>query len=170
MPSPELKTIIVMGVSGSGKSHIGSRLAATLGALFEDGDDFHPPSNKAKMSAGTPLTDADRKPWYDILRQRIETMRHTAPLYILACSALKTSYRQWLRSGDAPEALRFVLLDGTRELIHQRMSARKGHFMPLSLLESQLATLETSPDLVRVSISGTPDEIVADILQKLTPP
>lgn len=156
-----------MGVSGSGKSHIGSLLAAHLSATFEDGDDFHPLANKAKMAAGTPLTDEDRRPWYDTLRRRIEDMRHTTALYILACSALKASYRRWLRAEDAPETLRFVFLEGGRELIHRRMGARQGHFMPLSLLESQLATLETSPDLVGVPITGTPEEIVADILKKL---
>lgn len=164
---PDLKTIIIMGVSGSGKSVIGGLLATKLGTTFEDGDDFHPPSNKAKMSAGTPLTDDDRWPWYAVLRQRIEAMRHDTPVYILACSALKPTYREKLRAGDAPETLRFVLLEGTRELIHSRMAARKGHFMPLSLLESQLATLQPTPDLIRVSIDNTPEKIADDVLRKL---
>lgn len=168
MLHPDLKTIIIMGVSGSGKSVVGSLLASKLEAVFEDGDDFHPPSNKAKMSTGTPLTDDDRWPWYAVLRQRIEDMRHATPVYILACSALKPIYRDKLRAHDAPETLRFVLLDGSRELITARMAARKGHFMPLSLLESQLATLDPTPDIIRVSIEGTPEEIVADILQKLS--
>lgn len=168
MLHPDLKTIIIMGVSGSGKSVVGSLLASRLDAVFEDGDDFHPPSNKAKMSTGTPLTDDDRWPWYAVLRQRIEDMRHGTPVYILACSALKPIYRDKLRAHDAPETLRFVLLDGSRELITARMAARKGHFMPLSLLESQLATLDPTPDIIRVSIEGTPEEIVADILQKLS--
>ena len=167
MPSPDLKTIIIMGVSGSGKSVVGRLLAAKLDATFEDGDDFHPPANKAKMSAGTPLNDDDRWPWYAVLRQRIEDMRHVTPIYILACSALKPIYREKLRAHDADQTLRFVLLDGSRELISSRMAARKGHFMPLSLLESQLATLEPTPDLIRVPIDGTPEEIVADIVQKL---
>lgn len=156
-----------MGVSGAGKSVIGSLLAAKLDAVFEDGDDFHPPENKAKMSSGTPLTDDDRWPWYAVLRQRIEDMRHATPIYILACSALKPIYRDRLRAHDAPETLRFVLLDGTREIITARLAGRKGHFMPPSLLDSQLATLEPTPDLIRVSIERTPEEIVADILQKL---
>ncbi|MFO1486171.1 MAG: gluconokinase [Verrucomicrobiaceae bacterium] len=167
MLSPDLKTIVIMGVSGSGKSVVGGLLAAKLDATFEDGDDFHPPENKAKMSTGTPLTDEDRWPWYAVLRQRIEDMRHVTPVYILACSALKPVYREKLRAHDAPETLRFVLLDGSRELIHGRLAARKGHFMPLSLLESQLATLEATPDLIRVPIDGTPEEIAADILRKL---
>lgn len=165
--SSELRTIIVMGVSGSGKSVVGSLLAEKLGGVFEDGDDFHPLSNKAKMSAGTPLTDEDRWPWYAVLRQRIEEMRGLTPVYVLACSALKPIYREKLRADDPENTLRFVLLDGTRELITARMAARKGHFMPLSLLDSQLATLEPTPDITRVSIDATPDAIVEDILQKL---
>lgn len=168
LPLPsELRTIIVMGVSGSGKSVVGSLLAEKLGGVFEDGDDFHPLSNKAKMSAGTPLTDEDRWPWYAALRQRIEEMRALTPVYILACSALKPTYREKLRADDPPNTLRFVLLDGSRELITTRMAARKGHFMPLSLLDSQLASLDPTPDLTAVSIDATPDAIVADILQKL---
>ena len=165
--SPDLRTIIIMGVSGSGKSVVGSLLAQQLDAVFEDGDDFHPASNKAKMATGTPLTDEDRWPWYAVLRQRIEDMRHLSPVYILACSALKPIYRDKLRAHDADSTLRFVLLDGSRDLINRRMAARQGHFMPLSLLESQLATLEATPDLVRVSIDQTPEQIVADIRQKL---
>jgi len=165
--SPELRTIIIMGVSGSGKSVVGRLLAQKLDAVFEDGDDFHPASNKAKMATGTPLTDDDRWPWYAVLRQRIVEMRHLTPVYILACSALKPIYREKLRAHDADAALRFVLLDGSRDLICSRMAARQGHFMPLSLLESQLATLEATPDLVRVSIDPTPEQIVEDIRQKL---
>ncbi len=166
LPS-NLKTIIVMGVCGCGKSLVGSLLAAKLGGVFEDGDDFHPPSNKAKMSAGTPLTDDDRWPWYAVLRQRIEAMRDTTSIYVLACSALKPIYRDKLRAHDADATLRFVLLEGSRELIASRLAARKGHFMPPALLDSQLATLETTPDLIRVSIDQTPEQIVDDILQKL---
>lgn len=169
MLHPDLKTIIIMGVCGSGKSVIGSMLASKLDATFEDGDDFHPASNKAKMSAGTPLTDEDRWPWYAVLRQRIEDMRHVTPVYILACSALKSSYRDKLRAHDAPETLRFVLLDGSQDLIAGRLEQRKGHFMPPALLTSQLATLEPTPDLIRVSIDPTPEEIVADILRQLSP-
>jgi gluconokinase len=167
MLNHDLKTIILMGVSGCGKSLIGSLLAAKLEGVFEDGDDFHPPANKAKMSAGTPLNDDDRWPWYATLRQRIEDMRHLTPIYVQACSALKPIYRDKLRAHDAPETLRFVLLDGTQELIAARLAARKGHFMPPSLLASQFATLELTPDVVRVSIDQTPEQIVNDIIQKL---
>lgn len=167
MLNPDLKTIIVMGVSGCGKSRIGSLLAARLDGVFEDGDDFHPPANKAKMSSGTPLTDDDRWPWYAILRQRIEDMRHVTPNYVLACSALKPVYRDKLRAHDSDGTLRFVLLEGSRELIATRLAARKGHFMPPTLLDSQLATLEPTTDLIRVSIDQSPDQIVDDILLKL---
>ncbi|WP_395740714.1 gluconokinase [Prosthecobacter sp.] len=167
MLNPDLKTIIIMGVSGCGKSVTGSLLAAKLDGVFEDGDDFHPASNKAKMSAGTPLNDEDRWPWYATLRQRIEDMRHLTPIYVLACSALKPIYRDRLRAHDSAETLRFVLLDGTQELIASRLAGRKGHFMPPSLLESQLATLDVTPDVIRVPIDQTPEEIVSDIIQKL---
>ncbi len=167
MLTSDLKTIIIMGVSGSGKSLIGNLLAAKLDGLFEDGDDFHPLSNKAKMSAGTPLNDEDRWPWYAALRQRIEDMRHVTPIYVQACSALKPIYRDKLRAHDQLETMRFVLLDGTQELIASRLAARKGHFMPPSLLESQLATLDPTPDVIRVSIDQTPEQIVNDIIQKL---
>lgn len=167
MLNPDLKTIIIMGVSGSGKSVVGSLLAEKLGGVFEDGDDFHPPSNKAKMSAGTPLNDDDRWPWYATLRQRIEDMRHLTPIYVLACSALKPVYRDKLRAHDPEGTLRFVLLDGTKDLIASRLAARKGHFMPPSLLESQLATLDPTPDVLRVSIDQTPEQIVNDIIRQV---
>jgi gluconokinase len=156
-----------MGVSGSGKSVIGQKLAQRLGGVFDDGDDFHPPANKAKMSTGTPLTDEDRWPWYAVLRHRIVDLRGTTPVHIVGCSALKTIYRDKLRGDDVPGQIAFVLLDGSRELITERMAARKGHFMPLSLLESQLATLQITPDLIRVSIEDSPDEIVEKIVKRL---
>ena len=160
-------TIILMGVSGSGKSLVGQKLAQCLGGVFDDGDDFHPPANKAKMSTGTPLTDEDRWPWYATLRQRIVDLRGTTPVHILGCSALKPIYRDKLRGDDDASQIAFVLLDGSRELITERMAARKGHFMPLSLLESQLATLHITPDLIRVSIEPSPDEIVEEIVRRL---
>lgn len=161
-------TVIVMGVSGCGKSVVGSLLAERLGGVFDDGDDYHPPANKAKMSAGTPLTDEDRWPWYATLRQRIVDIRGKTPVHVLGCSALKPVYRDRLREGDSDKEIAFVLLDGSRELITSRMAARKGHFMPLSLLESQLATLQPTPDLIRVSIDATPEEIVTRIIEQLS--
>ncbi len=162
------QTIIIMGVSGSGKSLIGSMLAERLGGVFEDADDFHPASNKAKMSAGTPLTDEDRWPWYAILRQRILEMRDKTPCYLLACSALKAAYRDKLRDDDAPRNLAFVYLQGSRQLIGERIGARKGHFMPPALLDSQFATLEEPvEDAIVVSVDGAPEEIVETVLGEL---
>lgn len=156
-----------MGVCGCGKTLIGSLLAQRLGGVFEDADDFHPPENKAKMTAGTPLTDEDRWPWFRILRDRIGEMRDKTGCYILACSALKQSYRDFLRGGDPHETLEFVFLKGSRELIGTRMAARKGHYMPTTLLDSQFAILEEPVDALVVSVEPMPDEIVAGILQRL---
>ena len=156
-----------MGVSGCGKSLIGSMLAKKLGGVFEDADDFHSVANKAKMSAGTPLIDEDRWPWYATLRARIEEMRGQTPVYVLACSALKAIYRDRLRNGDSSAKIVFVLLNGSREAIFERLAARKGHYMPASLLDSQLAILEPTPDLTTVSLEQTPEQIMAEILEKI---
>ncbi|MDZ4286937.1 MAG: gluconokinase [Prosthecobacter sp.] len=160
------RTLIIMGVSGSGKTLIGKMVAEKLGGIFEDADDFHSVANKAKMSAGTPLTDEDRWPWYATLRARIEEMRGITPVYVLACSALKAVYRQRLRDHDTPDQTTFVLLHGPREVIFKRLAARKGHYMPASLLDSQIAILEETPDLLMISLEQTPEEIVADILAR----
>lgn len=131
---------VVMGVSGCGKSEVGMRLAQTLGARFIEGDRFHPMENVAKMSAGVPLSDADRQGWLQALRAEIEHAWDAGEQVVLACSALKRAYRDFLR-GDS-DAVRFVHLHGERGLIAQRMAARAGHFMPQSLLDSQLRDLE----------------------------
>ncbi len=165
--SGDLQTIIVMGVCGSGKSRVGQLLAERLGGLFEDADDFHPASNKAKMSSGVPLNDEDRWPWYAILRERILAQRPTGKVYVLACSALKKIYRERLRDGDALGQMAFVLMDGSHEVIAGRLAARKGHFMPPSLLTSQLATLETTPDLLSINIEQSPEAMVEEILAAL---
>jgi gluconokinase len=165
--SPAPPTLIVMGVCGCGKSLIGQALAQQLGGTFDDGDDFHPPANKAKMSAGIPLTDEDRWPWYAALRQRILDLRGGTSAHVIACSALKASYRQRLRGEDEPAQIAFLHLHGSRELIATRMAARKGHFMPPALLESQLATLEQTPDLITISIEPAPEAILANILTQL---
>jgi len=157
-----------MGVAGCGKSLIGSMIAKRLGGVFEDADDFHPPSNKVKMSAGTPLTDEDRWPWYAILRARIVEMRQKTKCYVLACSALKQAYRDKLSEGDGADKVVFVYLKGSRELIGARIGARKGHFMPPSLLDSQFATLqEPGAGAITVSVADTPEEIVAEVLERL---
>jgi len=156
-----------MGVCGCGKTLIGSQIAEKLGGVFEDADHFHSEANKTKMNQGIPLTDEDRWPWYATLRARIEEMRDKTPVYVLACSALKAIYRDKLRAGDDAQTLAFVHLAGSRELIFSRMSARQGHYMPVSLLDSQFAILETTDDLIHVSIDGTPEQIVAEALGKL---
>lgn len=168
-PSSKLpRTLIVMGVSGCGKSLIGSQIAARFGGHFDDADDFHSAANKDKMRAGIPLTDEDRWPWYDTLRAQIETKRQESGFYVLACSALKAVYRDRLRGADRDlEDIAFVHLKGSREVIHARMSARKDHYMPPTLLDSQFAILEETPDLITISLEQSPEEIQADILAAL---
>lgn len=171
MPEAQLtqfpRTLIVMGVSGCGKSLIGSRLAQILDGVFEDADDFHSEANKSKMRSGIPLTDDDRWPWHASLRARIEEMRANTPIYILACSALKQSYRSKLRANDSPDQLTFLFLEGSREVIFSRMAVRQGHYMPVTLLDSQLAILEKSPDLIAISLDQTPEQILTEISQRL---
>ena len=169
-PSPLPRTLIVMGVSGCGKTLIGTLLAERLGGVCEDADDFHSVANKDKMRAGIPLTDEDRWPWYASLRARIEEMRGQTPVYVLACSALKAIYREKLRADDAEDELVFVHLKGPKEVIFARMAKRKGHYMPVSLLDSQFAILEESPDLWTVSLEQEPEAIVAEVLHRLGQP
>jgi gluconokinase len=160
-----LKTFVIMGVSGCGKSCIGDKLAQALGGVFEDSDDFHPSSNIEKMANGIPLTDEDRWPWLKILREQIVLYRENTTCYVLACSALKQSYRDLLCGNDSLEELRFIYLKGTKELMRQRMEQRK-HFMPSTLLDSQFATLEEPQDAMIVDIRLTPDKIVSMILNQ----
>lgn len=161
------RTLVLIGVCGCGKTLIGSMLAKELGGVFEDADDFHPAPNKAKMTASIPLTDEDRWPWLRILRARIEEMRDQTPYYLLACSALRQVYRDILRDSDSRESLEFIHLKGSRDLIGSRMAARKGHYMPTSLIDSQFAILEEPSDAITVDISGTPEQIARDILARL---
>ena len=133
--------IVVMGVSGCGKSSVGIALAEALGARFIDGDDLHPEANKAKMSAGIPLDDDDRWPWLDLVSKALaEPAPAGSTGTVIACSALKRSYRERILAG-APNTF-FIHLDGSREILAQRLGNRTGHFMPATLLDSQLATLE----------------------------
>jgi len=157
--------VILMGVSGSGKSTVGATLAARLGWPFHDGDSFHPPANVAKMKSGTPLNDDDRRPWLLAIQDFIRTENGAGRNAIIACSALKTSYRALLLHGD-PQ-VRFAHLHGTRELIANRLLERKGHFMPPTLLDSQLATLEASDDIPQFDIAGTPEAIADRICRDL---
>lgn len=160
-------TVIFMGVCGCGKSLVGQMFADAVGGVFEDADHFHPKENVAKMSAGIPLTDEDRWPWFAALRSRIVEMRGKTSCYVLACSALKQAYRDALRADDGAHELVFVHLHGTRDLIKQRMAARKGHYMPASLVDSQFSILEEPADAIRVSVDQAPDEILSEVLAAL---
>ncbi|WP_165245475.1 gluconokinase [Paludisphaera soli] len=152
--------VVVMGVSGSGKTTIGRLLARSLGWTFVDADDLHPEANVAKMHAGIPLDDADRRPWLEAIRRRLENARDAGEDVVLACSALKHAYQQYLEAID-PEALQYVFLTGPEPLIAARLAKRRGHFMNPSLLHSQYAALEPPEDALRVDVSPTPDEVVA---------
>jgi gluconokinase len=152
--------IVVMGVAGCGKSTFGQALAAALGAPYLEGDALHGPANIAKMSAGTALTDADRAPWLDRIAARITE----APGIVVACSALKRSYRDRLRAAGP---LTFVHLKATQDVIAARLAARQGHFMAVSLIESQFATLEDpagEPGVITIDIARDPQAALQDAL------
>lgn len=158
--------IVVMGVSGSGKSSVGEQMAERLGLPFGDADSFHPPANIEKMSAGVPLTDDDRWPWLDA----IGTALRDAPKgMVVTCSALRRIYRERLTMATGRPVI-FFFLDGPKEMIAQRMGGRRGHFMPTSLLDSQFATLEPpGPDelAVRLSVAPPIDTVVKNALAAL---
>jgi gluconokinase len=157
-----IAAIVVMGVSGCGKSTVGALLAARLGWPFEDGDAFHPPENVEKMRAGTPLKDQDRWPWLAALAARIDQARQGGTGVVLACSALKRAYRDRLRDGHAD--VRFLHLTGEPSLIMARQAARRGHYMPASLIASQFAALEppdTEADVIDLDVDPPPEEIAA---------
>ena len=164
------RMFILMGVAGCGKSSIGAAVADATGGIFMDGDAFHPPSNIEKMSKGHPLSDEDRWPW---LKRIGETARTSAEqndgLVFMGCSALKKAYRDHI-TASADEAVTFIFLKGSRELIAKRMAARTGHFMPTSLLDSQFETLEP-PDETElaftVDIGASLEEITAFIVEKI---
>jgi len=163
--------LVVMGVSGSGKTTVAVMLAKALGVAFLEGDEMHPRANVEKMRSGTPLTDADRLPWLRAIARRIDEWRASGDAGVVTCSALKRDYRDIL-IGDRPD-VRLVYLRGSRELIHQRMAARHEHFMPLGLLDSQFATLQEPAVGERplvVEVAGTPAEIVAEIIRRLGVP
>ena len=160
--------LVVMGVSGSGKSTIADSLAARLGWRCEDGDRFHPASNVAKMSAGHPLTDEDRWPWLQAIADEIDRVCKAGERAVIACSALKRAYRDILVHGR--NDVRIIFLNGTQELIAGRLAARKGHFMPPGLLTSQFAKLqppEANEHPVTVSIDAKVETIIDDIIRKL---
>ncbi|WP_454848265.1 gluconokinase [Rhizobium binxianense] len=161
--------IIVMGVSGSGKSSIGEEMAKELCLPFMEGDSLHPASNVEKMSKGIPLTDGDRMPWLDKIGEVMTASLAKGESIIVSCSALKRIYRDRLRSA-AGGNLFFVYLEGSKELLTDRMGHRTGHFMPASLLESQLATLEVptgEKGVVTVDIDDTVENIAANAVKAL---
>ncbi len=161
-----MRVLVVMGVSGSGKSTVAAMVADRLGWDLAEGDDMHPPANVAKMQAGTPLTDEDRWPWLDVVASWIGDHLDRGRPGVVTCSALKRSYRDVLR---APGVV-FVHVAGDGTLIADRMAARSGHFMPTSLLASQLATLEPpEADEVHLTVAAdrTPQEESAEVVERL---
>ena len=157
--------LIFMGVAGSGKTTVAKLFAQKTGAIFYEGDDFHPPENVAKMRAGIPLTDADREKWLQTLRKIIVSALAKKEFSVLACSALKAKYRDELTAGDS--RVKFVHLTGPPALIEERLKARHGHFMPPGLLASQLAILEPPADALIFSCEKSPEKIVAELIQAL---
>ena len=157
--------IVVMGVSGSGKTTVGKLLAEALGAEFAEGDAYHPPQNVEKMRRGIPLEDADRWPWLERLSAEIDRWLAAGKIVVLACSALKQHYRDVLTKGRP--GVRFVYLKGDDALLHARLERRRGHYMPASLLASQIAALEEPADAITVDVAGSPEAIASEILAKL---
>ncbi|MBT2773201.1 gluconokinase [Halomonas sp. ISL-60] len=163
--------ILVMGVSGCGKSHIGQQLADTLGSTFIDGDDHHSPANVAKMASGTPLNDDDRREWLDTLAALFAEYRARETSLVIACSGLKKRYRDRLRQGDP--ALHILYLEGSRELLLERLETRAGHFFKGdTMLASQLADLEppSEEEAFTASIALSPQEIVTQFAATLPAP
>ena len=159
--------LILMGVSGSGKTTIGRILAHDLGWPFYDADDLHPQANIDKMHRGEPLTDADRAPWLDALHDLIAPLDRDGASAVLACSALKRTYRDRLAARIA--GARFVYLRGDASLLRLRLARRTGHFMPIDLLQSQLDALEEPEGALVVDIDAAPEEIAARIKGELAP-
>jgi gluconokinase len=164
-PATRKTAVVVMGVAGCGKSTVAKIMAERLGWPFAEGDDFHSPANVAKMASGTPLTDEDRRPWLESIRDWVDAHQANS---VITCSALRRSYRDILRGAQAN--VRFVHLDGTVETIGARMAARAGHYMPTSLLASQIATLEpleADEDGIVLEVGDPPQEIVNRAIQAL---
>ncbi|SFU74295.1 gluconate kinase, SKI family [Halomonas korlensis] len=162
--------ILVMGVSGSGKTHIGRLVAERLGAEFIDGDDYHSPASIDKMARGVPLNDEDRKAWLETLARKFAEYRKRGASVVIGCSALKRRYRDTLRRGDP--SLKILFLSGDREQLHQRLTSREGHFFKGDrMLDSQLADLEPpgEDEAVELNIALSPDRLADGFVQRLAP-
>jgi gluconokinase len=156
-------TVIFMGVCGCGKSTVGQRFAEACGGVFLEGDRFHTPEKVEKMRSGHPLNDEDRAGWLARLREVIVEKRAENEVVCLSCSALKERYRAVLRGDDSPEETVFVYLRGSAELLGERMGGRVGHYMPTTLLESQLRDLEEPRDAIVLDVARSPEELVAEL-------
>ncbi len=162
------RVLIVMGVSGSGKTTVAERLAAQLGWMFQEGDALHPPANVAKMASGQPLDDADRAPWLEIIAQWVQARLVAGQNGVVTCSALKRSYREQI--GNGTPGVQFVYLHGDRATLEAHVKARHHEYMPATLLDSQLATLEEpglDEHVITVDVAATIDETVAAVLARL---
>lgn len=160
--------VVLMGVTGSGKTTIGTFLAERVGAIFADADDYHPLANKQKMATGHPLNDDDRQPWLEELNRLMRGWFHDGKSGVLACSALKAKYRATLVAGMPKGTVSFVLLDATKELLAERLSERKHEYMNPKLLDSQIETLERPADALRVVNDRAPEEIVSQIVEHVS--
>lgn len=168
---PRLNVIVMGGVAGSGKSTVGAALARRLGWVYAEADEFHPAANVEKMSAGIPLTDEDRAPWLAKISAYIAEVCARGDHAVVSCSALKRAYRKTL-VGDLCAQVRVVLLNGDESQIAARLQSRHGHFMPPSLLKSQIATLElpeNPSDALVVPVGGPPDAVVRRVIQAIQP-
>ena len=159
--------ILLMGPAGSGKTTVGGLLAAQVSWEFADGDDFHPPANIAKMSRGIPLTDEDRLPWLQSIRDAMQQWQAEGKSAVVACSALKRSYRELLGIGPNAKEVKLVYLKGTYDLLLERLHSRRGHYMKEKMLSSQLADLEEPADALTIDISESPQQIVSEIRKHL---
>lgn len=167
---PVVPVLVVMGTTATGKSSVGERVAQALDAAFVEGDDLHPPANVEKMTAGTPLSDEDRWPWLELVAGRITEAVSSGSRLVVTCSALKRAYRDVLRAG-VEDQVRFCHLWGDPDLLLERISGRRGHFMPPSMLESQVATLEpleADEHGSRFDVSPPLDDVVDAVLRTVT--
>ena len=167
MPTSEAQAFVLMGVAGSGKSAVGTRAAERLGWVFLDADDFHPESNVEKMRHGIPLTDEDRKPWLERLHEEVKNRLGTGISVILACSALKDSYRSLLHQGLP--GINFIYLNVDHDTVLDRLRHRPAHFFPKELLDSQFATLQAPKDAIVVNANLPLDDVVRQVVAAARP-